>query len=148
MPDIDEHLGPLADFMERGIPFNRHLGMKVASLSVGACRLELPFDEVLVGDPTRPALHGGVISTLADTAGGLACFSTLESAEDRVSTVDLRVDYLRPAPPQTLWCAAHVVRAGNRVAVTRMEVFAGEGEPNERSEPVATATGVYNVVRR
>jgi uncharacterized protein (TIGR00369 family) len=140
----------LVRFMEELIPFNRFLGLKVDTLSEGYCVLRLPWREELTGDPFRPAVHGGVLSTLVDTAGGLACFSKLTSRKDRVSTVDLRVDYLRPGHGQDLLCEARVVRMGNRVAVARMEVFAGALPPDhEAKEAAALATGqaVYNVVR-
>jgi uncharacterized protein (TIGR00369 family) len=136
--------------MEEQIPFNRVLGLRVEQLHAGACVLRLPWRDELIGDPMRPAVHGGVLSALADTAGGLACFSLLTSPEDRVSTVDLRVDYLRPGPALDLWCHAKTIRMGNRVAVARMILFAGDLPPPDRFEdnPIATAQAVYNVVRR
>lgn len=139
----------LRRWFERGIPFNRFLGMRLAEQARGYCVLHLPWRDEFVGDASRPAVHGGVISTLLDTAGGCAVFTSLDRVEDRVSTVDLRVDYLRPGPAEDLWCSARVVRVGNRVGVARMELHSGglpnEGEPGT---PVATGQGVYNVVRR
>jgi uncharacterized protein (TIGR00369 family) len=141
--EIDPRFQPLAHFMETGIPFNQHLGIRVEALREGECVLRLPFDASFIGDPLRPAIHGGVLSSLADTAGGAACFSLLMNADDRVSTVDLRVDFLQPGPSEELRCLARVVRMGNRVGVAHMQVLAGDGP-----EPVATAQGVYNIVRR
>ena len=143
--------------MEQRIPFNKMLNMRVEVLRQGECVLRIPWSEQLIGDPTRPAIHGGVISTLADTAGGAACFSMLRKLEERVSTVDLRVDYLRPGPSADLLCHARIIRMGNRVAVARMEVYSGslpetptqmrDAEPGP-VEPIATAQGVYNVLRK
>ncbi len=62
----------LINVFESHIPFNAHLGIKVELLEKGRCRLRVPFQPHLVGDPLRPAMHGGVMSTLADAAGGLA----------------------------------------------------------------------------
>lgn len=137
--------------MQDKIPFNAHLGMRVDVLRRGECVLRIPFADFLIGDPFRPAVHGGVISTLADTAGGAACFSLLESPNDRVSTVDMRIDYLRPGPPSAdLLCRATVLRMGNKVAVTHMEVYAGALPANEAEspQPIASGRGVYNVLRR
>ncbi len=148
---IDPAFARLVAFMEEQIPFNRLLGLRVQALTPGDCLVRLPWRDELIGDATRPAVHGGVISALADTAGGLACFSCLTSREDRVSTVDLRVDYLRPGPSQDLLCHARTIRMGNRVAVARMEVFAGSLPPPDidpASLAIATAQAVYNVVRR
>lgn len=130
-------------FMEEQIPFNRFLGMRIEHLERGLARMRIPFKDDLVGDPFRPALHGGVISSLVDTCGGAAVFSILDDVEDRTSTVDLRVDYLRPARMETLLAEARVSRAGNRVAAVDVVVF----HPGGEDAPVATGKGVYNVRR-
>ena len=132
----------LKQLMEEMIPFNRYLGMQCTRIAEGFCRLEIPFRDELIGDPTRPALHGGVLSSIADTAGGGAVWTTLEDPRARVSTIDLRIDYLRPGRAELLICEATVVRAGNRVAVTDMRVF----HPSTESETIATGKGVYNII--
>src|SRR5580693_9413428 len=104
----------LKQMMEELIPFNRFLGIKVASIEEGNIHLTLPFRPEFVGDPMRPALHGGVMSTLADVAGGLAVWTGLDSALARVATIDLRIDYLRPGRLEQLDATAIVVRKGNR----------------------------------
>src|SRR5258708_24604735 len=58
--------------MEEHVPFNRHLGIKGEMVEPGRAVLVLPVRPEFVGDPRRPALHGGVLSTLIDTAGGVA----------------------------------------------------------------------------
>ena len=150
---LDARYRPLLRFMEEGIPFNAVLGIRCTAFSEGRVVLTIPWRDELIGDPFRPAIHGGVISALVDVAGGAACFSLMRDVQDRLSTVDLRVDYLRPGPPrQDLWCEARVLRMGNRVAATRMEVFAGPAMPAEgsaeRDRPIAIAQGVYNLRRR
>lgn len=133
----------LVQFFEQGIPFNAWLGMKVESLTPGHAVVRIPFRPELVGDPGRPALHGGVLSTLADTAGGLAAFAMLDNPlVDRVSTLDLLVDYLLPARPEDLVCEARVLRLGNKVAHARMTIRQAE------EHVCVEARAVYNVVRR
>lgn len=132
----------LRQVMEEVIPFNRWLGLKVGGLRKGFARLEIPFRDELVGDPLRPALHGGVLSMLADTAGGAAVWTGLEDERARVATIDLRIDYLRPARLETIVAEAQVVRVGNRVGVADVRLF----HPSHESETVATGKGVYNVV--
>jgi len=127
--------------MEELIPFNRYLGVRVAAVSKGSCRLEVPFREELIGDPLRPALHGGVLSALADAAGGGAVWTGIEDDRARVSTIDLRIDYLRPAKLETLVAEATLVRVGNRVGVADVRLF----HPSAENETVATGKGVYNV---
>ena len=87
-----------------------------------------------------------VLATLLDAAGGAACWSLLENESDRLSTVDLRIDYLRPGPAQAMICEAKVVRMGNKVCVARMEIFSEGDDPNEIG-PIATGQGVYNVAK-
>ena len=142
---MDKGRDALIQFFERQIPFNAHLGMTVESLEAGRCVIAIPFRDHYIGDPFRPALHGGLLSTLGDTAGGLAVFSTLTDYEARVSTVDLRVDYLRPGRSAEVRCEASLVRAGNRVAVTRMVVFQAAAEGETEPWVVAECRGVYNI---
>lgn len=132
----------LAEFMGKHIPFNRFLGLEIARLADGFARMEVPFRPELVGDPFRPALHGGVMSALIDACGGAAVF-TLVGPPDRVSTIDLRVDYLRPGELERLCCEASVTRMGNRVASVDMRVF----HPQSEDRLIATGKGVYSVRR-
>jgi len=144
-------------FFEQEIPFNRHLGIVMTRLENGVAHLGLPFKPELVGNPAVPALHGGSLSALADAAGGAAVFSGL-TIGDIVSTIDLRIDYLRPAAPIDTVAEARVVRLGGRVGVARIQVWqraATENRSDEASDGVqgervlvAEATGVYSVRRR
>lgn len=138
-----EHLAHITRFFEEGIPFNRFLGLRVGDLRPGHSRLVLPFRPEFIGDARRPALHGGTISMLADTAAGIAVFAAAET-DDRVSTIDLRIDYLRPGAPIDLEAEANVVRIGNRVGVARIQVW--QEEDGER-RLVAEGTGVYSIKR-
>jgi uncharacterized protein (TIGR00369 family) len=127
--------------VEELIPFNKFLGVRVASLEHGRIELEIPWRDELVGDPLKPAVHGGVISTLVDTAGGMVIWTALENTAQRVSTIDLRVDYLRPGRLETLLCEAHAVRVGRSVGVADMRVF----HASSPGETVATGKGVYAI---
>jgi uncharacterized protein (TIGR00369 family) len=135
----------LKQMMEELIPFNRFLGIKVAAIEEsGVVHLTLAFRPEFVGDPMRPALHGGVVSTLADVAGGLAVWTGLDDVRSRVATIDLRIDYLRPGRLERLDAIATVVRKGNRVGVVDVSLF----HPIAKDEIVATGKGVYNIVLR
>jgi uncharacterized protein (TIGR00369 family) len=131
----------LMDLMENHVPFNRLLGMRGEEVAEGRCRLVLPVRPEFVGDRRRPALHGGVLSSLIDTAGGLAAWSALAAAES-VSTVDLRVDYLEPAGLEgDLKADAELVRKGNRMCHVRVAV-------TQSGRLVAEGRAVYNIHRR
>lgn len=129
-------------FTEEKILFNRSMGLKVKHLELGQAVLRLPFREDFVGDPFRPALHGGVTSFLIDIAAGMAVLTRLKP-EDRCSTLDLRVDYLRPAQLKDLIARATVSRAGSRVMVTQVVVYHKDDEENL----VAEGKAVFSVRR-
>ena len=131
----------LKQVMEEMIPFNRFLGLRVAHVERGFVRVEIPFRDELVGDPMRPALHGGVIAMATDVAGGFAVWSRLENEQARVSTIDMRVDYLRPGRLANIIAEARIVRAGNRVGVADVRVY----HPDAEEVTIATGKGVYNI---
>jgi uncharacterized protein (TIGR00369 family) len=123
------------------IPFHKHIGLEIRMNGAGRSLGELPFRPELIGDAARPAIHGGVLSSMADALGGFAVWSDL-TTEDRVSTIDLRVDYLAPAGGETIYGEAEVVRSGNRVAVADIRLWQGA------RRMVATGKGVYNIRRK
>jgi uncharacterized protein (TIGR00369 family) len=134
------HPADLLKVMEERVPFNRLLGIKGEAAEPGRAVLVLPVRPDFVGDFRRPALHGGVLSSVIDTAGGMAAWSALAPGET-VSTVDLRVDFLEPAGlAGQLRAEAVLVRKGNRVCHVRIRL-------TQDGKLVAEGTGVYNIHR-
>jgi uncharacterized protein (TIGR00369 family) len=128
-------------FMQDHVPFNKLLGIQGESVEAGRAVLVLPVRHDHLGDVRRPALHGGVISALIDTAGGVAAWSALATGES-VSTVDLMVDFLEPARVAgPLRAEAELVRKGNRVCHVRVRV-------TQDDLVVAEGRGVYNIHKR
>lgn len=130
------------ELIEEGIPFNKYLGLKVRELSRGECSLYIPHRAELGGDSRRGALHGGVISMLIDTCGGFAVWTTGKTS-DRIATIDLRVDYLKPALSGDLVAHSVVKLLGNRVGNVHTTVFS-DSDPNTA---VAEGRSVYNIRR-
>ncbi len=130
----------IKDVIEKKIPFDLFLGMVLEEARPGHARIRLPYRPEFIGDPRRPALHGGIISTLIDTCGGTAVWASCE-VNDRVATIDLRVDYLRPAPPADLVAVAEVKLLGNRVGNSAVTIFSVENP----DVAVAEGRGVYNI---
>ena len=124
------------------IPFSQFLGMEIEELTPGFARMRLPFKKELIGDISRPALHGGVTSALIDTCGGGALITKIEPL-DRLSTVDLRIDFLRPGQCECILVEASVLRIGNRVGVADMIAF----QDDARDKPIAIGRGTYNIIR-
>jgi uncharacterized protein (TIGR00369 family) len=131
----------LLHVIERDIPFNGYLGIRLGDCGPGWAELLLPFRPEFVGDVRRPAIHGGVISALLDTAGGAAAMTVLEPS-DRISTVDLRVDFLLPGESRDLIAKAWIIRKGNRVIV-----ITGRAHHGDETTPVAEIRAVYNLGR-
>jgi uncharacterized protein (TIGR00369 family) len=130
----------LLRIMEDLVPFNRLLGIRGGECKKGFAVMLLPVRPEHIGDPRRPALHGGVLSALIDTAGGVAAWSALPP-EESVSTVDLRVDYLEPARAHgELRAEAELVRKGNRVCHVKIAV-------TQEGVLVAEGRAVYNIHR-
>ena len=116
------------------VPFVKLLGMELVEISYGAARLRLKMRDEL----RQPygVLHGGATASLIDTATAFAVISCLP-AEEKATTVDLTVHYLRPVVSGEIVCAARVVRAGRRILTVSAEVF------NEEEKLVATALSTY-----
>lgn len=141
----------LRELFERQIQFNDILGLKVASLKPDRPQLALAMRQDLVGNFVHYRLHGGVISAALDTVGGLAVAVALaekhpgDSAEEvahrfnRVGTIDLRVDYLRPGQGKRFVATGRVIRLGGRIASLQMTL------ENDAGELIATGAGSYVV---
>ncbi len=127
------------DIFETKIVFNQTLGLKIDQLTPLHCLAHIAMKPSLVGHFAYNRVHGGVISAALDAMGGLACMCAMgaqhheEEVMDRLKrfaklgTIDLRVDYLRPAIGESFVLKAQVLRLGSRVANTRMEFCSTDG---------------------
>jgi uncharacterized protein (TIGR00369 family) len=127
------------DIFETKIVFNQTLGLKIDRLAPLQCEAHIRMKPELVGHFAYNRVHGGVISASLDAMGGLACMCAIgaqhheEPVMDRLKrfsklgTIDLRVDYLRPAIGEKFILKAEVLRLGSRVASTRMAFCAEDG---------------------
>ena len=80
--------------MEEAIPLHKFLGIELLEMKKGYGKVRVPFREEVVGDIRRRRWHGGIIATVMDSVGGFAAGTYLTSFEDKIATVDMRVDYL------------------------------------------------------
>ena len=121
-----------------GIPYAQASGMSIIEMGHGFASLMLPARATWTGDTTRGLIHPGCLSVLADTACGLAVGCALEQIEP-FATLDLRMDYLRPAVADTdLICRAECYRLSRSVAFVRGEVR----QPGQ-DEPVAVVNATF-----
>lgn len=123
------------------IPHAQALGMETIHATRGMAIMKLPYDERLVGNPENGVLHGGAVTTLIDTCCGLAAI-TEPKVPQRTATLDLRIDYLRPATPhQPLFAMAEVYKSTRQIAFLRASAY--QDGPRDL---VASATGTFMFV--
>lgn len=137
---MDDRKAALARQFIEAIPHARALGMRLAAIGQGVAEITMPFDRRFVGDPVTGVIHGGAVSALMDTCGGAAVMSH-PHAPAGTATIDLRIDYMRPATPgQTIRAKATCYHVTRTVAFVRATATDDDGE-----RPVATATGAFTV---
>ena len=118
------------------VPYCEFLGLK-ASLRGDEVVLEMPFDPKLIGNPGIPALHGGVIGSLLETAAiAQAIWSTRAARIPK--PVDFTVDYLRTGRAVTSYAKARLARQGRRVVNVHAEMW-----QEDEARPVASLRGHF-----
>lgn len=115
-------------------PYLQHLGIELVEIESGKAVMKMPMKEEL----RQPygLLHGGATASLIDTATAFAVVS-VTTREEKCTTVDLTVHYLRPVIDETTICTATIVRAGRRLITVSAEVH------NEDGKLIATALSTY-----
>ena len=110
------------------------IGMRLTEMLPGEAVIEIEMRDEL--RQPHGLLHGGVTATLIDTAMAFAVITKL-SEDEKASTVDLTVHYLRPHTDGKIVCIAKVVRAGKRILTLSADVY------NEQEKLIATAVSTY-----
>lgn len=120
------------------VPYSTFLGLS-ARLEGSELITTMTYAPHLIGNPTLPALHGGTLGALLESA---AIFELLVRAETIVlpKTITLTVDYLRSGKPVDTHAHATVTRQGRRVTNVRVEAW-----QDSRAVPVATANAIFLV---
>lgn len=130
-------------FLEHEHGFMAFLNVDLVEFTGEHAVLRVPFDEKLTNPTDPPSMHGGVASTLIDTAGGLAIRPHLDDpVEGSMATINLDVNYLQPATDD-LVATAEPVRVGSTVGVA--EVTVESETPGDGVEPVAVGQGAYRL---
>jgi uncharacterized protein (TIGR00369 family) len=105
-------------------PYMRFLGLQVVRAEKGQVEIRLPFREEFLRGDESDWLHGGVVSALIDIVGD---YAVITETGVGVPTIDLRVDYLRPARRGDLLAVGRTLRVGRTVSVADVEVRDASG---------------------
>jgi uncharacterized protein (TIGR00369 family) len=105
-------------------PFLHHMRMRITDLQLGRSTFEMTAAEFRL--QPYGVVHGGNIATLIDAATFWACFLSMDSDEDGMTSVDLKLNYLAPARVETLRCTGTMIKAGKKLLYAEAAVHAGD----------------------
>ncbi len=140
--DRAAHKARIARQFIKAIPYSKALGMELLEIGEGVAVIRMPYDLQLIGHPDTGVIHGGAVSALMDTCGGAAVVSHPEAVAG-TATIDLRIDYMRPARPgQAITARAECYHITRSVAFVRASAW-----DDDEERPVASVTGAFTVER-
>ncbi len=122
---IDKTREELLRDMVEASPFNRHLGLVIETLEEGYARLRMPCRAEL--KQLQGVVHGGALAALADSAVAFA-LATLIEVNQRISTIEMKINFLAPLRDGHALAEARIIRKGRRVAVGDVDIFDGDGK--------------------
>ncbi|MCW8836765.1 MAG: PaaI family thioesterase [Rhodospirillales bacterium] len=137
--DVPEKLKPLLDVLVT-LPHFRELGVTAERVERGFAIVRSDYDERTIGNPETGVIHGGVVTTVMDSVCGLVAFTVLEEPKP-IATLDLRIDYLKPATPgKALRGQAEVYKETRNVTFVR-----GVAYHDDPDDPIANCTATFMI---
>lgn len=119
-------------------PYSRELGLRLQAVQPDWCVMRAPYDPRTLGNPETGVVHGGVITALLDSCYGLAIFVRMAKLRP-MATLDLRIDYLKPAMPERdILGGAVCYKLGHELAFVR-----GAAYHDSPDDPVATSSAIF-----
>jgi uncharacterized protein (TIGR00369 family) len=131
------------------IPFNDMLGLKLDHIDSEHVVMSFKMKKELIGNFLHNILHGGVISSALDMAGGIVVMAGAVSRNPhadmpalieilgKCSTIDLQISYLRPGRGEKFVAKAWLIKSGKNISFARMELY------NEENILIATGSATY-----
>jgi uncharacterized protein (TIGR00369 family) len=122
--------------------FFAHLGGEVLGFGPGKATMRMPYGPHLVGNPDAGVVHGGVITALLDHTSGAAVMAALNEPIS-IATLDLRIDYMKPAAPgEAITAEVTCLKVTREVAFVRGSAYQSSPE-----DIIAICTGAFMLMR-
>jgi uncharacterized protein (TIGR00369 family) len=123
-------------------PFMKHLGMEFVEGAEGYAKLKMRYQDE--NSTYAKALHGGAISSLIDTTGAMAAWTTAEIMTPKYfgSTVGINVNYLSGAIGEDIFAEGRILKRGKEIIYSDVRVT------NEAGKLLAQGTVVYRIIER
>ena len=118
-------------------PFIKLLGVTIEKLEHGCCQSQLKIKDSFLN--VHNTVHGGVIYSMVDISMGVAVYSTLKK-DDETVTVEIKINYLKPAKTKSLICEAWVIQKGKNIVVLEAEV-------RSENNLIAKAQGTFSIFK-
>ncbi|MBI3675108.1 MAG: PaaI family thioesterase [Proteobacteria bacterium] len=122
-------------------PYIAGVGGEVVEVGNGRGRMRLPYSDKLIGDPDTGVVHGGVITAFLDHCCGMAVATGLRDPMP-IATLDLRIDYMKPATPGAdIFFEAEVLKVTHEIAFARAVAY------HVKDDPIAISNGTFMLTR-
>lgn len=133
-----KRIGRVIDTM----PFAKHLNLQFEDAGDGWARIRMKYQDE--NSTAAKALHGGAISSLIDTTGAMAAWTTAEIATPKYfgSTVGINVNYLSGAIGEDIIAEGRILKRGKEIIYTDVRVT------NEQGKLLAQGSVTYRIVER
>ncbi|MDP6343285.1 MAG: PaaI family thioesterase [Alphaproteobacteria bacterium] len=128
--------------LAEGIPHMREVGLELLSADADGVIAKIEHRDHFVGDPETGVIHGGIITVLLDSISGM-CIPLVLDEPAIPATLDLRIDYLKPATPKVaIFARAHCYKATRHIAFSR-----GVAYQDSMDDPIAHCAGSFMLTR-
>jgi len=131
-------INQIQNIIDNGVPHMAEIGVRVHDLDEDGVTFSMAYQERFAGNPVSGILHGGIITTLIDTAAGMSIYARLQQYMP-IATLDLRIDYLKPATPgEDVFTRASCYKMTKQIAFVRAIAYHSDPE-----DPIANAVGTF-----
>ena len=142
MNDKKLKLAKVKNIIENKMPANKLFGLVIIDIDDGYVKINVPFKEEFIGDALQNLWHGGILASIADTAGGIAAATTISFPNDKINTIDIRIDFLKGAINKDIYAVADVIKVGKRIINADIKIYQDE------DDLITIARASYSVLRK